>query len=195
GGQARDYGTWRQMGNPGGAWEDVLPYFKKHEDQWALDPDAQAAGAFEQMHARGGEWRIERPRIRWEILDAFRAAAAEAGIPKVEDFNRGSNEGCGYFHVNQRAGVRWNTAKGFLRPVRHRRNLVVMTGAMVERIVLDGKRACGVEVRHAGRVHALSATREVVLAAGAIGSPHVLQLSGIGPGALLRALAIPVRHE
>jgi choline dehydrogenase-like flavoprotein len=189
-GQARDYDMWRQMGNPGWAWEDLLPYFMKHQDQWAVEPDAFAG-----VHARGGEWRIERPRIRWEILDAFRAAAAEAGIPMVEDFNRGSNEGCGYFHVNQRAGVRWNTAKGFLRPVRHRRNLVVMTGAMVERIVLDGKRARGVEVRHEEGVRTLFAAREVVLAAGAIGSPHILQLSGIGPGALLRALAIPVHHE
>ena len=123
-GQARDYDLWRQMGNPGWAWDDVLPYFKKHQDQWALEPDA-----FDGLHARGGEWRIELARIRWEILDAFREAAAEAGIPKVDDFNRGDNEGCGYFHVNQKTGVRWNTSKGFLRPVLHRRNLTVETHA------------------------------------------------------------------
>ena len=123
-GQARDYDTWRQMGNPGWGWEDVLPYFKQHQDQWALAPEA-----FDDLHARGGEWRIELARIRWEILDAFREAAAEAGIPKVEDFNRGDNEGCGYFHVNQKTGVRWNTSKGFLRPVLHRRNLAVETHA------------------------------------------------------------------
>ena len=100
------------MGNPGWSWDDVLPYFKKHEDQ-GLEP-----GAFDDLHARGGEWRVEMARIRWDILDAFREAAAEAGIPKTDDFNRGDNEGCGYFQVNQRTGVRWNTAKGFLQPVR-----------------------------------------------------------------------------
>ncbi len=137
-GQAQDYDRWRQMGNAGWAWDDVLPYFKRHEDQWALAP-----GAFDDLHARGGEWRVELARIRWDILDAFREAAAEAGIPKVDDFNRGDNEGCGYFHVNQRRGVRWNTAKGFLKPVRHRPNLAIETHALVERLVLDGKRVTG----------------------------------------------------
>jgi len=189
-GQARDYDLWRQMGNPGWAWEDVLPYFKKHQDQWALEPDA-----FDELHARGGEWRIELARIRWDILDAFRDAAAQAGIPKVDDFNRGDNEGCGYFHVNQKTGIRWNTSKGFLRPARHRRNLDVETHAMVERLVLDGKRVTGLVVLQNGERRTLNATAEVVLAAGAIGSPQILQLSGIGPGAVLRPLGIPVRHE
>lgn len=189
-GQARDYDRWRQMGNPGWAWDDVLPYFKKHEDQWALEP-----GAFEGLHTRGGEWRVELARIRWQILDAFRDAAAEAGIPKVDDFNRGNNEGCGYFHVNQRSGVRWNTAKGFLHPVRHRSNLKVETHALVERLALDGKRVTGLVVRQEGNLRTLSAAREVVLAAGAIGSPQILQLSGIGPGAVLSPLGIEVLHE
>ena len=189
-GQARDYELWRQMGNPGWAWDDLLPYFKKHQDQWALDP-----GAFEGAHARGGEWRIERPRIRWEILDAFREAAAEAGIPKVEDFNAGNNEGCGYFHVNQKTGIRWNTAKGFLRPVWHRHNLSILTHAMVETLLLDGKRVTGVRMRHDGRSRILNAAREVVLCAGAIGSPQIMQLSGVGPGAVLHEVGIPVRHE
>ena len=189
-GQARDYDLWRQMGNPGWAWEDVLPYFKKHQDQWALAPEA-----FDDLHARGGEWRIELARIRWEILDAFREAAAEAGIPKVEDFNRGDNEGCGYFHVNQKTGIRWNTSKGFLRPVLHRRNLVVETHAMVERLVLDGKRVTGLVVRQQGQQRTVQATREVILAAGAIGSPQILQLSGIGPGAVLQPLGIEVAHD
>jgi choline dehydrogenase len=189
-GQARDYELWRQMGNPGWAWDDLLPYFKKHQDQWAMDPDA-----FEGAHARGGEWRIERPRIRWEILDAFRDAAAEAGIPKVEDFNAGNNEGCGYFHVNQKTGIRWNTAKGFLRPVRHRHNLSILTDAMVETLLLDGKRVTGVRMRQNGRSRTLSAAREVVLCAGAIGSPQIMQLSGVGPGAVLHEVGIPVRHE
>jgi choline dehydrogenase-like flavoprotein len=189
-GQARDYDTWRQMGNPGWAWEDVLPYFKKHEDQWALAPDA-----FDGLHARGGEWRVELARIRWEILDAFRDAAAEAGIPKVDDFNRGNNEGCGYFHVNQKTGVRWNTSKGFLRPVQHRTNLDVETHAMVERLVLDDRRVTGLVVRQNGSQRTIGVRREVVLAAGAIGSPQILQLSGVGPGSLLQPLGIEARHE
>jgi choline dehydrogenase len=189
-GQARDYDTWRQMGNPGWGWEDVLPYFKQHQDQWALAPDA-----FDDLHARGGEWRIELARIRWEILDAFRDAAAEAGIPKVEDFNRGDNEGCGYFHVNQKTGIRWNTSKGFLRPVLHRRNLTVETHAMVERLVLDGKRVTGLVMRQQGQQRTVHAAREVILAAGAIGSPQIMQLSGIGPGAVLQPFGIEVRHE
>ena len=156
-GQARDYDTWRQMGNPGWAWDDVLPYFKKHEDQWALDPDALPAGAFARMHARGGEWRVELARIRWEILDAFRAAAAEAGIPKVDDFNCGNNEGCGYFHVNQRTGVRWNTSKAFLRPVKHRRNLSIETETLVERLTLEGKRVTGLVLRQGGARRTLRA--------------------------------------
>jgi choline dehydrogenase-like flavoprotein len=189
-GQARDYDTWRQMGNPGWGWEDVLPYFKKHQDQWALAPEA-----FDDLHARGGEWRIELARIRWEILDAFREAAAEAGIPKVEDFNRGDNEGCGYFHVNQKTGIRWNTSKGFLRPVLHRHNLAVETNALVERLVLDDKRVTGLVMRQHGQQRTLHAAREVILAAGAIGSPQILQLSGIGPGAVLNPLGVDVAHE
>jgi choline dehydrogenase len=189
-GQARDYDLWRQLGCPGWAWDDVLPYFKKHEDQWALEPTA-----FDDLHARGGEWRIELARIRWEILDAFREAAAEAGIPKVDDFNRGNNEGCGYFHVNQRSGIRWNTSKGFLRPVLHRRNLVLETNAMVERLMLDGGRVTGLSFRQGAVTRSATARREVVLAAGSIGSPQILQLSGIGPGALLHRHGIDVRHE
>jgi choline dehydrogenase-like flavoprotein len=189
-GQARDYDTWRQMGNPGWGWDDVLPYFKKHQDQWALQPDA-----FEGLHARGGEWRIELARIRWDILDAFQAAAAEAGIPTVPDFNRGDNEGCGYFHVNQKSGVRWNTSKGFLRPVRHRPNLEVETDAMVERLLLDGRRVSGLVLRQRGERRQIASRREIILSAGAIGSPQIMQLSGIGPGAVLRPLGIAVAHE
>ncbi|MDX2202740.1 MAG: GMC family oxidoreductase N-terminal domain-containing protein [Hyphomicrobiaceae bacterium] len=189
-GQSRDYDLWRQLGNPGWAWDDVLPYFKKHQDQWALEPSA-----FESLHERGGEWRIERPRIRWEILDAFQEAAAEAGIPKVDDFNRGDNEGCGYFHVNQRSGIRWNTAKGFLRPVQHRRNLTIEVNCMAVRLVLEGKQVTGIVVRQDGEERMLAARREVILAAGAIGSPQIMQLSGIGPGDVLARLGIPVAHE
>ncbi len=189
-GQARDYDGWRQMGNPGWGWDDVLPYFRRHEDQWALEPDA-----FEGLHERGGEWRIEQPRISWEILDAFREAAAEAGIPKVDDFNRGSNEGCGYFHVNQRSGIRWNTAKGFLRPAKSRPNLTIATHATVHRLEMSGRRVTGVAFHQYGAMRHATARREVVMAAGAIGTPQILQLSGIGPGAVLQQHGIAVRHE
>ena len=134
-GQAADYDHWRQLGNPGWAWDDVLPYFKRSEDHWQ--------GA-DQHHGAGGEWRVEPQRLHWELLDAFREAAAQCGIPKVDDFNRGDNEGCGYFQVNQRRGVRWTTAKGFLRPARGRPNLAVVTGAQV-----TGARARGAPLRAA----------------------------------------------
>ena len=140
-GQARDYDGWRQLGNPGWAWDDVLPYFKRSEDQ-VRGPD--------EFHGAGGEWRVEEMRLSWEILDAFRDAAAEIGIPKIEDFNRGDNEGCGYFQVNQKRGMRWNTAQAFLKPVRARGNLKVLTHAQASRLRLDGKRVTGVEFRQRG---------------------------------------------
>ena len=189
-GQARDYDQWRQMGNAGWSWDDVLPYFLKHEDQAALEP-----GAFDGVHEAGGEWRIENARVRWDILDAFRDAAAEAGIPKITDFNRGNNEGCAYFHVNQRAGIRWNTSKAFLRPIKHRKSLVVATHAQVERLALDGRHVTGLGYRRGREVVRAQARREVILAAGAIGSPQILQLSGIGPGDLLRRHGIEVHHD
>ena len=186
-GQARDYDLWRQMGNAGWGWDDVLPYFKRHEDQRAV-----AAG---EHHGEGGEWRVEKPRISWDVLDAFARAAAEAGIPMIEDFNRGDNEGVGYFHVNQKRGFRWSSARGFLKPVRHRRNLAVLTGAEVARVLFEGKRATGVALRWEGQELEAKASREVILAAGAIGSVQILQLSGVGPGALLQRLSIPVVHD
>ena len=142
-GQARDYDGWRQQGNRGWGWDDVLPYFKKSEDH--------AAGA-DEMHGAGGEWRIEQQRLSWEILDAFREAAAEIGIPKITDFNRGNNEGCAYFQVTQRRGVRWSTAKAFLRPTKGRPNLTVLTGAQATGIVFAGRRAVGLRFsKTAGR--------------------------------------------
>jgi choline dehydrogenase len=184
-GQARDYDQWRQLGNAGWSWDDVLPYFKRSENF--------VAGA-DALHGADGEWRVEEPRIRWEILDAFRDAAAATGIPKTDDFNRGNNEGCGYFHVNQKKGVRWNAAKAFLRPARERPNLAVLTHAEARRLVLDGRRATGVALRYNELPSTISARREVILAAGAIGSPTLLQHSGIGPGALLQEHGIAVRH-
>ncbi len=184
-GQARDYDGWRQLGNRGWGWEEVLPYFKKSEDHFA------GADAF---HGAGGEWRVEPMRLSWEILDAFRAAAAEAGIPATEDFNRGDNEGCGYFEVNQKRGVRWNTAKAFLKPVKERANLLVLTGAEASRIRFEGKRATGVAFSYKGAEAYAAAEGEVILAAGAIGSPQLLELSGVGPASLLRELGIPLLH-
>jgi choline dehydrogenase len=189
-GQSNDYDQWRQMGNPGWSWDDVLPYFLKHEDQWAMG-EAELGN----VHARGGEWRIEEPRIRWDILDAFADAAEQAGIPKVRDFNGGNNEGSSYFQVNQRSGFRWNTSKAFLRPALGRQNLSVFTQAQVSKLTLEGKRVTGAEVRVKGQATTITARREMILAAGAIGSPQIMQVSGIGSGALLQGLGINVHHD
>jgi choline dehydrogenase len=185
-GQARDYDEWEALGNRGWGWRDVLPLFRASEDHHA--------GAT-QLHGAGGEWRVERQRLSWPILEAFRTAAGEAGIPATDDFNTGDNEGAGYFEVNQRRGLRWNTRKAFLEPVRHRRNLDVVTGALVHGIVTADGVAQGVRYsRDGGPVAIASATREVVLAAGAIGSPRILELSGIGCPEILSRNGIDVRH-
>ncbi len=188
-GQARDYDLWRQTGCEGWAWDDVLPYFLRHEDQWAM-----SEADFQGKHARGGEWRVERPRVRWEILDAWAEAAEQAGISRIKDFNRGDNEGSSYFQVNQRSGVRWNTSKAFLEPALDRRNLTILTNAMVERLIVKDRRVTGVLVKRRTFPLRIGARREVILAAGAIGTPHLLQLSGIGPGERLRRLGIAVQH-
>jgi choline dehydrogenase len=186
-GQRGDYDGWRDGdghgANPGWSWDDVLPYFKRHEDYF---------GGADELHAVGNEWRVEKPRVSWEILDAFRAAAAEQGIPRNDDFNRGDNFGCGYFDVNQRRGVRWNTARAFLGPVRRRSNLTVLTGAQVSRLLFEGRQCTGLELLRNGRAASMRARREVILAAGAVASPQLLQLSGIGAATLLRSLGIPV---
>ncbi len=184
-GQAQDYDVWRQMGNAGWGWDDVLPYFLRSEDY--------AFGA-DEFHATGGEWRVEAIRVRWEILDAFRDAAVANGIPETDDFNRGDNEGCGYFKVNQRRGVRWNTSKAFLRPAMQRPNLKVLTHAQAQALVLDGGRVTGVRFRDKSGPAEAAARGEVILSAGAIGSPHLLQVSGIGPGELLQEHGIDVVH-
>jgi choline dehydrogenase len=196
-GQHGDYRRWVDAGNPGWGWDDVLPYFLKHEDYL---PGAD--GPADALHARGGEWRVEKPRVSWEILDAFRDAAEQAGIPKTDDFNRGDNFGCGYFDVNQRRGVRWNASKAFLRPVLDRPNLTVWTGAHVKRVRFEGKRAVGVELIRGGKGNAavggveqfVSCREEVVLSSGAVGSAQMLMLSGIGPGEDLQRLGVPVLH-
>jgi choline dehydrogenase len=182
-GQAADYDHWRQLGLAGWGWDDVLPFFKRHQDHFL--------GASE-AHAAGGEWRIEAPRVRWDILDDFRDAAAQAGIKPIPDFNTGDNEGSCVFHVNQKRGRRWSAARGFLKPVLHRPNLRLETQCLVEGIVLEGKRAAGVRWRHDGVARSARCRGEVILAAGSIGSIQILKLSGIGPAGELRALGTPV---
>ena len=185
-GQAADYDHWRQLGNVGWSWDDVLPIFKKTEDHFAGTSD---------LHGAGGEWRVEEPRTSWDILDVFRDAAAEAGIPRINDFNLGDNEGCAYFQVNQKKGIRWHAAKAFLKPAVGRANLTILTHAQTEKLILDGKRVSGVQFRQKGVLARADANAEVILAAGAIGSPQILQLSGIGSGALLGEHGIDISHE
>lgn len=185
-GQARDYDQWRQLGNPGWGWDDVLPYFKRHEDYYR--------GA-DEKHGAGGEWRVEDQRLSWELLDAFADACEAAGIPKTDDFNGGDNLGVSYFRVNQRKGWRWNTARGFLRPAQKRSNLNVETHAQAEGLILENGRATGVRYRQEGVLREARAAGEVVLAAGAIGSPQLMMLSGIGPGAHLQGMGIETRHD
>ena len=181
-GQATDYDQWRQLGLPGWSWSDVRPFFRKHVDHFLKS----------EHHAAGGEWRVEYPRLSWEILDAFRDAAIQYGIPAIDDFNTGDNEGICYFHVNQKRGRRWSAARGFLKPVLHRRNLRLETGCLVERFALAGKRTVGVHWRQNGVACSARCHGEVILAAGAIGSPHLMMLSGIGPAEQLTKFGIPV---
>jgi choline dehydrogenase len=192
-GQARDYDGWARLtGDASWTWDNCLPHFKKHEDDYR-GADAE--------HGAGGEWRVERQRLRWDILDAFAQAAQEAGIPHSEDFNRGDNEGVGYFLVNQKNGWRWNTAKAFLRPVCNARaNFKMWTSAHVGRLVIeeqpDGSKRCtGVQVWVGGEMTTVKAAHEVILSAGSIGSPQILQLSGIGPYSLLQQCGVPLVHE
>ena len=190
-GQKSDYDHWATLTNKGWSWDEVLPYFKRTEDyQHGAD----------ELHGAGGELRVEERRVNWEILDAWREAAEECGIPKIEEFNRGDNFGNAYFQMNQRRGVRWSNTKAFLRPVMHRPNLTVLTHAHVQRVRVQTsgsvKSATGVEFSLGLRGNQFAEARgEVILAAGAIGSPQILQLSGIGPGALLQYLGIHVEHD
>jgi choline dehydrogenase len=184
-GQAQDYDAWRDSGLPGWGWNDVLPYFLVHENHVA--PTTQ-------FHRSGGEWSVDFPRMRWQILDAVQDAAAQIGIPKVDDFNTGDNFGASYFQVNQRGGRRWSTARGFLKPALRRPNLELKTGAQVRRILIESGRAVGVEYQTREGVKSVRAG-EVILAAGAIGSPHILQLSGVGPHELLKTNGIDTKVD
>ncbi|WP_119169193.1 GMC family oxidoreductase [Algihabitans albus] len=184
-GQSADYDGWRQMGNTGWGWDDVLPYFLRSEDHF---------GGESPHHKAGGEWRVERQRLSWEILEAFAQAAELTGIPRSDDFNRGDNEGVGLFQVNQRRGLRWSTSTGFLKPVLNRPNLTVLTHAQAERLVFEGTRVTGVVFRHEGGAAWAEAAGEVILTSGAVGSPQLLELSGIGRPELLREQGIALRH-
>ena len=188
-GQARDYDEWARLsGDESWSWNNVLPLFKQSEDHHA------GASVF---HGAGGEWRVEKQRLRWDILDAFRRAAEQTGIPMTDDFNLGDNEGCGYFEVNQKKGIRWNTAKAFLRSASNRRgSLEIMTGCRVQRLDIvktdNGLHCRGVEFTGGGQQWFAESAHETILTAGAIGSPQILQLSGVGPADLLQQHGIPV---
>ena len=185
-GQAADYDHWRQLGLTGWGWDDVLPIFMSHEDHH---------GGANDLHGTGGEWRVEAPRISWPVLDIYREAAAEVGIPPTTDFNTGDNEGSAYFDVNQKLGRRWSAARGFLRPVRNRPNLDIRTGCTVDKVLLDAGRARAVRWTENGTPREASARGDIVIAAGAIGSVEILQRSGIGPGQLLQEMGVDVAVE
>ncbi|HSG54691.1 MAG TPA: GMC family oxidoreductase N-terminal domain-containing protein, partial [Paracoccaceae bacterium] len=184
-GQAADYDGWRQMGLTGWGWDDVLPYFKRSEDFVEGESD---------MHGAGGEWRVENQRLHWDVLDDWKAAAVAAGLPETTDFNTGTNEGVGYFRVNQRSGWRMNTARAFLR-TRTGQGLQVETHAQTRRVLIEDGRAVGVEYQQGGQVKTARARAEVILSAGAIGSVQILQLSGLGPAALLARHGIDVIRD
>ena len=201
-GQARDYDNWAQLtGEDAWSWQNSLADFKAHEDHYKLDGGADPAtgdnARFSDFHGHGGEWRVEKQRLNWDVLDKFADAATEAGIERTDDFNDGDNAGIGYFDVNQRSGWRWNTSKAFLRPAKSRPNLTIWTEAQVERLTFeradDGALICnGAVVNRAGTPVTVTAKREVILSAGAVNSPQILQLSGIGPANLLRQHGINV---
>jgi len=184
-GQKEDWDHWAALGNRGWSWDDVLPIFQSLEDYERGATDGYGAG---------GEVRVENPRVRWDIIDAWREAAAECGIPPVKVFNRGDNFGCAYFQMNQKRGRRWSATNAFLRPVMRRANLTVMTGALARKLLFDGKTCKGVDFVHRGEKFSVEASKETILAAGAIGSPQLLQLSGIGPAQLLQQHGIPLVH-
>ena len=216
-GQARDYDRWAQLtGDSAWTWDNTLPYFKMHEDHYkgasafhgargeAPDLMKDADTPYRQVlrhRNAGGEWRVEKQRLRWDVLDAFSQAAQQAGIAASDDFNQGNNEGVGYFEVNQRAGLRWNTAKAFLRPTCYgRSNFEMWTSAQVAKLLLemqpDGSQRCtGVQVWGTSEMVTATSCAEVILCAGSIGSPQILQISGIGPAALLQSHGIEVAHD
>jgi choline dehydrogenase len=186
-GQARDYDEWARLtGDDSWSWRHTLPLFKRGEDHWR---------GGDEMHGSGGELRVEQQRLRWDVLDRFSDAAEQAGIARTDDFNRGDNEGVGRFEVTQRTGVRWNARKAFLDPARKRRNLTIISDALIDRVIIAGARATGVEVIRGERRYTVSSRIETILAAGSIGSPAILERSGIGDASRLRQLGITTRCD
>jgi choline dehydrogenase-like flavoprotein len=185
-GQANDYDQWRQLGNEGWSWDDVLPYFKNMEDSYEGE---------NKFHGSGGEWKVNQQRLSWEVLDSFKEATIEAGIPQVDDFNEGNNFGVSYFKVNQNDGLRWNTVKAFLEPVKNRKNLRVISKCEVSKIILKNKKAKGVKVFRNGKSEEIYVNREIILSSGSIGSPKILELSGIGNPNILSKLGIDTEVE
>jgi choline dehydrogenase-like flavoprotein len=184
-GQRRDYDQWRQLGLNGWGADDVFSIFKELDNHFLGDTE---------HHGSKGEWRVEAPRLRWDILDAVREAAVEMGIPKSPDFNTGDNEGVGYFHVNQKRGLRWSAARAFLKPALTRPNLRLVTHANIDKLVFDGHRVRGIRFVRDGKIMEATASREVILSAGSIGSVEILQRSGVGDPEFLQSMGIPVIH-
>ena len=182
-GQSADYDMWAQMGLQDWGWDDVLPYFLKSEDHYQ-------GGA---MHGQNGGLRVEKQRLHWDILDRVAEACTQAGIPRSKDFNLGDNEGVNYFEVNQRRGWRWTLADGYLKPIKRRANLRILTGAEVESLILEGNRITGVTLHHQDKRKHVHATGEVISAAGAINSPKLLQLSGIGDPKHLKSIGVETK--
>ncbi|WP_397401760.1 GMC family oxidoreductase [Phenylobacterium sp.] len=185
-GQAADYDHWRSLGLTGWGWSDVAPVFRRLDDHFLGETD---------HHGVGGEWRVEAPRVRWAVLDAIARAAVEMGVPATDDFNTGDNSGVGLFHVNQKRGFRWSAARGFLKPVLHRANLRLETGVLADRVLFEGSRATGVRYRQNGRVMDARTRGEVILCAGSVGSPMILQRSGVGPAGVLARHGIAVVRD
>ena len=204
-GQARDYDAWAKItGDDSWSWQNALADFKAHENHYRLDQGADPItgnnSRFSDMHGSGGEWRVEKQRLSWDVLDSFADAAEQAGIEKIDDFNGGDNAGVGYFDVNQRSGWRWSSSKAFLRPARGRSNLTIWTEAQAQKLTWstadNGQPRCsGLSLSRAGQTVQVTANREVILSAGAINSPQILQLSGIGPADLLRSHGIEVIRD
>ena len=185
-GQRQDYDQWRQMGLTGWSADEVFSTFKRLDNHFLGETE---------HHGSKGEWRVEEPRLRWDILDAVRDAAEQMGIARIPDFNTGDNEGVGYFHVNQKRGLRWSAARGFLKPALHRSNLRLETHASIDKLVFDGRRASGIRFNRGAQVYEARAKREIILCAGSIGSIEILQRSGVGDPAYLQSLGIPVVLE
>jgi choline dehydrogenase len=185
-GQAADYDHWRQLGMTGWGWSDMLPLFRRMEDHFLGESE---------FHGVGGGWRVEPPRVAWQVLGAVQQAAEEMGIPRSADFNTGDNEGSGYLHVNQKTGRRWSSARGFLKPILSRPNLRVETGVTVDRLAFEGRAARGVLFRQGGTMRRVKARREVILCAGSIGSTQILHRSGLGPAEWLSPLGIEMVHD